>query len=60
MLIQEAVRQDTSLSFRLHYVSTLDKRELDFLIVRDNVPIIALEVKNLDTTIANTLKTRNR
>jgi predicted AAA+ superfamily ATPase len=47
-------------TFRLYYVRTLDKREIDFLIVRDNVPVIAIEVKSSDTTLANTLKARDR
>ena len=47
-------------SFKLHYVRTLDKREIDFLIVRDNIPIMTIEVKSAGTTLASTLKNRKR
>ncbi|MCK5232389.1 MAG: ATP-binding protein [Desulfobulbaceae bacterium] len=47
-------------TFTLHYVRTLDKREIDFLIVRDKVPIMAIEVKSGDTALSGTLQNRKR
>ena len=37
--------------FTLHFVRTLDKREIDFLVVRDNRPLLAVEVKTGHTTL---------
>lgn len=45
-------------SFMLHYVRTLDKREIDFLIVRDNRPLLAVEVKTGQTTLSPALRDR--
>ena len=47
-------------SFRLHYVRTLDKREIDFIIVRNNRPVMAIEVKNSGTSLARPLVNRER
>ena len=47
-------------SFKLYYVRTLDKREIDFLIVRDNVPVMAIEVKSGDTQPSGPIKNRDR
>jgi predicted AAA+ superfamily ATPase len=35
--------------YRLHYIRTLDKKEIDFLVVRDNSPLMAVEVKTSET-----------
>jgi uncharacterized protein len=45
-------------NYRLHYVRTLDKQELDFVISLDNQPVAAVEVKTGEMTVANTLKNR--
>jgi predicted AAA+ superfamily ATPase len=46
--------------FSLHYVRTLDKREIDFLVVRDNQPLLAVEVKSRQTTLSPALQDRFR
>jgi hypothetical protein len=46
--------------YRLHYVRTLDKRELDFVITLNYRPIIAIEVKTGETAVAKTLKNREK
>ncbi len=45
--------------YRLHYIRTLDKKEIDFLIVRDNRPILAVEVKSSATALSKTLLNRH-
>lgn len=45
-------------NFKLHYVRTLDNREIDFLIVRDNIPVMAIEVKTSDSTPSAALQNR--
>ena len=45
--------------YRLHYVRTLDKKEIDFLVCRDNRPILAVEVKSARTQLARPLADRN-
>ncbi len=47
-------------SFKLHYVRTLDKREIDFLIVRDNLPVMAIAVKSENTRLSNQIRNRDR
>ncbi len=47
-------------NYRLHYVRTLDKKEIDFVIARDNQPLLAVEVKMGDTTVSRPLRDRNR
>ncbi|MFH1673947.1 MAG: ATP-binding protein [Pseudomonadota bacterium] len=47
-------------NYRLHYVRTLDKKEIDFVIVRDNQPLLVVEVKMGDTTVSRPLRDRNR
>lgn len=44
--------------FTLHFVRTLDKREIDFLVVRDNRPLLAVEVKTGHTILSPTLRDR--
>jgi uncharacterized protein len=46
--------------FRLHYIRTLDKKEIDFLVTVDHKPILAVEVKSGETELSNTLKTRRK
>ena len=46
--------------FALHYVRTLDKREIDFLVVRDNRPLLAVTVKSRETTLSPALQDRFR
>jgi len=45
-------------TYRPHYVRTLDKKEIDFVIARNNVPVLAVEVKTSDLTLSNSLKNR--
>ena len=47
-------------NYRLHYIRTLDKKEIDFLVVRDNFPILAVEVKSSETELSKALKDRHR
>ena len=47
-------------TFKLYYVRTLDKKEIDFLIVRDNVPVMAIEVKTGDMALSSVLKNRSK
>lgn len=47
-------------NYSLHYSRTLDKKEIDFVIVRDNRPILAVEVKSGDSTLSRALKARQR
>lgn len=47
-------------NYRLHYVRTQDKKEIDFVIARDNRPILALEVKSGDVTLSRPLKDRRK
>ena len=46
--------------YRLHYVRTLDKKEIDFVIARDNKPILAVEVKKGDMALTRPLKDRKK
>lgn len=47
-------------SYRLHYIRTIDKREIDFLLTRDNQPVLAVEVKSGETSLSRTLKDRRK
>ncbi len=47
-------------NYRLNYVRTQDKKEIDFVIARDNRPILALEVKSGDVTLSRPLKDRRK
>jgi len=47
-------------SYRLHFVRTLDKKEIDFVVARDNRPILAVEVKSGDVILSKPLKDRRR
>ncbi len=45
--------------YQLKYIRTLDKKEIDFVVCRDNRPIIAIEVKKSDTSISKPLLNRD-
>ena len=47
-------------NYSLHYVKTIDKKEIDFIIARDNRPILAVEVKSGDTALSKPLKHRRK
>ena len=47
-------------NYRLHYLRTLDKKEIDFIVARDNRPILAIEVKSSDITLSKPLKDRRK
>jgi uncharacterized protein len=44
--------------YRLHFVRTLDKREIDFLVTKDEVPILAVEVKSGGSDLSRPLRDR--
>jgi hypothetical protein len=44
----------------LHYIRTLDKREIDFIVAVDHQPILAVEVKLGDTGLSSPLKNRRK
>lgn len=46
--------------YSLHYLRTLDKMEIDFIVVCDDRPILAVEVKSSDVTLSRTLKDRKK
>jgi uncharacterized protein len=46
--------------FGLHYVRTLDKKEIDFLVTLEKRPVMAVEVKSGDLQLASSLKTRDK
>jgi len=45
--------------YELYYIKTLDKKEIDFLVVRDHHPILAIEVKSSETTPSRALINRH-
>ena len=47
-------------NYRLHYIRTLDKKEIDFLVVRDNFPLMAVEVKRSQTHPTPALMDRHK
>jgi predicted AAA+ superfamily ATPase len=47
-------------NYRLHFVRTLDKKKIDFVVARDNRPILAVEVKSGDIILSKPLKDRGR
>lgn len=47
-------------NYSLHYVRTTDKKEIDFIVARDNSPIFALEVKSSENTLSRPLRDRHR
>ena len=46
--------------YRLHYLRTLDKKEIDFVLALDRKPILCLEVKMGDTNLSPTLRDRQK
>jgi len=46
-------------SYQLHFIRTLDKKEIDFVVVRGNRPILAVEVKSSETKPSKTLLDRH-
>lgn len=46
--------------YRLHYVRTLDKKEIDFIVAADHKPILAVEVKSGDSELSSPLKNRRK
>ena len=47
-------------NYRLHYIKTIDKKEIDFLVARDNIPILAVEVKSGATDLSRSLRDREK
>ncbi len=47
-------------NYRLHYMRTLDKQEIDFILTYENQPFLAVEVKEGDVTLSRTLKNRQK
>lgn len=45
-------------SYRLYYIRTIDKKEIDFLVTRDNIPLLAVEVKSKENSLSSTLEDR--
>lgn len=46
-------------TYELYYVRTLDKKEIDFLVTRDRIPLLTCEVKNSKDTLSTGLRDRN-
>jgi hypothetical protein len=46
--------------YKLYYLRTIDKREIDFIIEINNTPMVAIEVKSSDRVLSNSLKNRQR
>jgi len=46
--------------FTLHYIRTLEKKEIDFVVAADHRPILTVEVKSADTKLSKTLLNQNR
>lgn len=46
--------------YRLHYVRTLDKKEIDFIVAADHKPILAVEVKSGGSELSGPLKNRRK
>jgi hypothetical protein len=42
--------------YRLYYIRTLDKREIDFVVTLDRKPVLCLEVKSGQTSLSRTLR----
>ena len=47
-------------NYKLYYLRTIDKREIDFIIEVDNSPMIVIEVKSTDRVLSNSLRNRHR
>ena len=46
--------------FGLHYLRTLDKKEIDFVLTKGNRPILAVEVKSRKESLSGTLESRDK
>ena len=46
--------------YRLYYLRTLDKQEIDFIVEADNKPVLAVEVKLNDTQLSRALQNRQK
>jgi predicted AAA+ superfamily ATPase len=46
--------------YKLHYIRTLDKKEVDFVVVAGNRPLMAVEVKSGDLPLSRPLKNRKQ
>lgn len=46
--------------YSLHYLRTLDRKEIDFIVCRDQRPVLAVEVKSGDISLANSLSHRRK
>jgi hypothetical protein len=46
--------------YKLFYLRTIDKQEIDFIITKNNQPVVAVEVKTGDTSLSKTLKNRSK
>jgi len=47
-------------NFTLHYIRTLEKKEIDFVVAADKRPILTVEVKSGDTLLSKTLLNQYR
>jgi predicted AAA+ superfamily ATPase len=47
-------------NYKLFYLRTIDKREIDFIIEVDNAPMVVIEVKSTDKVLSNSLRNRQR
>jgi hypothetical protein len=47
-------------NYKLYYLRTIDKREIDFVIEIDNAPMAVIEVKLADMGLSNSLRNRQR
>jgi len=46
--------------YQLYYLRTLDKREIDFIVAIDRVPVLAVEIKVGDTSLSHSLRDRKK
>jgi len=46
--------------YRLYYIRTLEKKEIDFVVTLDRKPILCLEVKSGETSLSPTLRDRQK
>src|SRR4030042_15828 len=47
-------------NYKLYYLRTIDKREIDFIVEVDNSPMTVIEVKSTDRVLSNSLRNRHR
>jgi predicted AAA+ superfamily ATPase len=47
-------------NYKLYYLRTIDKREIDFVVEIDNLPTMVVEAKTTETALSNTLRNRHR